>query len=582
MKETRKEGSERKFAVAAALQEIGLLLRIKRADQFRSRAYLKASKAIAETAEDLATLIEQKRLTEIRGIGSSLAAVIEEVYSTGRSSLLEKLRAETAPGTIALSQIPGLTTRKIKLLTETLGVTSIDELKQAVDSGAVQQVPGFGPKTQEQLRQQLARYEKGADRLLLVHALATAQKILDYMRSVPDLLQVELAGSARRWKETVSALRFVASSSSDPEPVVGHFVKFPSVVNVERQEKRNATVRLMDGTRVALSVAETSAYSNKLLFETGSRAHVGRLAEIAKQKGFELTAKHLKRMRGRKPVQIEDEADIYRRLDMQYIAPELRERDGEIDAAVEHAIPEDMVTIDDIQGMTHSHTVYSDGRNTVEEMARAAEAMGMEYMTITDHSPTAFYANGVKLDRLKRQWEEIERVQEKVSIRLLRGTESDILRDGELDYPDKILEQFDIIIASIHNRYKLDESEMTRRLVATMKNPLFKIWGHPLGRLVGRRPPIDCRLEEILDVIAESKAAIEISGDPHRLDLEPRWTKEARNRGIKFVISTDAHSISDLYNLKFGIGLARRAWVRQGEVLNALGTKQFVKIVKPA
>jgi DNA polymerase (family 10) len=205
----------------------------------------------------------------------------------------------------------------------------------------------------------------------------------------------------------------------------------------------------------------------------------------------------------------------------------------------------------------------------------------MKYITITDHSPTAHYARGLEPDRLKKQWDEISAVQEKVSIKLLRGTESDILRDGALDYSDSILEKFDVIIASIHNRYKLDEDEMTRRVINAMKNPRFKVWGHPLGRLVQRRPPISCRVEDILDVVAESAAAIEISGDPHRLDLEPRWIKEARKRGIKFVISTDAHSITDLYNLKFGVGLARRAAVRRNEVLNTLGFKAFQTAVSP-
>jgi DNA polymerase (family 10) len=279
---------------------------------------------------------------------------------------------------------------------------------------------------------------------------------------------------------------------------------------------------------------------------------------------------------------VKSEAEIFSQLGMQYIPPELREDEGEIELALAGKLPQDLITIADIRGMTHCHTTYSDGRNTIAEMALAAEAMGMQYITITDHSPTAFYAGGVKLDRLKRQWDEIDRVQETVRVKLLRGTESDILQNGSLDYPDRVLERFDVIIASIHNRYKLDEAGMTRRLLAAMKNPFFKIWGHPLGRLVQRRPPIACRVEEVLDAIAESRAAIEVNGDPHRLDMEPRWLKEARKRGIKFVISTDAHSISDLQNLPFGIGIARRGGVRRKEVLNALSVTEFRKRVLPA
>ena len=279
---------------------------------------------------------------------------------------------------------------------------------------------------------------------------------------------------------------------------------------------------------------------------------------------------------------IKNEEDIYRGLRMQYIPPELRENTGEIEAALKKKLPDDLVTLEDIQGMIHCHTVYSDGRNTVEEMAHAAEALGMKYLTITDHSPTASYAGGVTIDRLKRQWDEIDETQERVKIKLLKGTESDITAKGALDYPDRILEKFDIIVASIHARYKMDEDQMTRRIVSAMKQPVFKIWGHALGRLIERRPPFACRVEEILDVIAESRAAIEINGDPYRLDMEPRWIREARKRKIKFVISTDAHSTRDMNNLKFGIGIARRGWVRRGEVLNTLSVSRFQKAVRPA
>jgi len=267
---------------------------------------------------------------------------------------------------------------------------------------------------------------------------------------------------------------------------------------------------------------------------------------------------------------------------MQYIPPELREDAGEIEAALAGKLPHDFVKVEDIQGMVHCHTTYSDGKHTIEEMAQAADAMGMKYLTITDHSPTAFYAGGVTVDRLKRQWEEIDEVQERVKVKLLKGTESDIVANGSLDYPDAILEQFDVIVASIHSRYKMDSRKMTERIITAMRQPVFKIWGHALGRLIQRRPPFECDIERVLDVIAESKAAIEINGDPFRLDMEPRLVREARKRKIKFVISVDAHSTGALQNVKYGVGMARRAWVQKNEVLNTLGTKAFTKAVRPA
>jgi DNA polymerase (family 10) len=397
------------------------------------------------------------------------------------------------------------------------------------------------------------------------------------------LTQIDVAGSVRRWKETVSTIRVVAGAARNPSDLIEHFLRLPLIVSVEDQTSSSCAVRIVDGVRVSFSAVLASQYVVALHHETGAKDYVEKMQSVATKKGFDLTERDLRRVKPRaKNLVVKSEAEIFSQLGMQYIPPELREDEGEIELALAGKLPQDLITVADIRGMTHCHTTYSDGRNTIAEMALAAEAMGMQYITITDHSPTAFYAGGVKLDQLKRQWDEIDRVQETVKVKLLRGTESDILQNGSLDYPDRVLERFDVIIASIHNRYKLDEAGMTRRLLAAMKNPFFKIWGHPLGRLVQRRPPIACRVEEVLDAIAESRAAIEVNGDPHRLDMEPRWLKEARKRGIKFVISTDAHSISDLQNLPFGIGIARRGGVRRKEVLNALSVTEFRKRVLPA
>jgi DNA polymerase (family X) len=277
---------------------------------------------------------------------------------------------------------------------------------------------------------------------------------------------------------------------------------------------------------------------------------------------------------------IKHESEIYQRLRLPYIPAEMREDEGEIEAGLGETLPQP-VTLEEIRGMTHCHTVYSDGHNNIEEMALAAEARGMAYLTVTDHSPTAYYARGVGLDRLRAQWEEIARVQERVKIKILKGTESDILADGSLDYPDSFLEQFDVIIASIHARHKMDSEQMTARLLRALKSPFFKIWGHPLGRLIPSRPPFACRMEEVLDAIAESRCAIEVNGDPRRLDLEPRWIRAARARGIKFVISTDAHSIAGLDNLPYGVAMARRGWLTRGEVLNTLDAEKFARAVHP-
>jgi DNA polymerase (family 10) len=326
-----------------------------------------------------------------------------------------------------------------------------------------------------------------------------------------------------------------------------------------------------------LHVVRPEDFITAVHYWTGSRAHCAKLEERARARGTSLNAP---RTSGPSSPTLLNERDIYAQLGLQYIPPEQREDEGEIEAAAAGKLPV-VVTLDDVQGMVHCHTVYSDGRNSVEEMARAAEAMGMQYLTITDHSPSAFYARGVKIDRLRAQWDEIDKVQEKVKIRLLKGTESDINEDGSLDYPDFILERLDIVIASIHTRNKMDSEQMTRRLLRALRSPFFKIWGHPLGRLVQSRAPLECRMEEVLDAIAVSRAAIEVNGDPRRLDLEPRWIRAARERGIKFVISTDAHSTAALSAVQYGVAMARRGWLKSDEILNTRDARAFVQAVHP-
>jgi DNA polymerase (family 10) len=377
------------------------------------------------------------------------------------------------------------------------------------------------------------------------------------------------------------------ASAKKPKALISHFVKLPLIIRVENQTAQSCAAVLSDGSKAMLLAVKPEEFANTLLRATGSKAHLARLDQVAAKKKLKLTEKGIQRLGSAKSatgggaILVQTESEFYDRLGMQYVPPELREDHGEVEAALQHSLPEDLIAAEDIRGMVHCHTKYSDGKHTVEQMVHAAEIMGMKYITITDHSPTAFYANGLKIDRLQRQWEEIDRVQEQTKVKILKGTESDITQDGSLDYPDWILEQFDVIVASIHSRYKMNEDQMTRRIVKAMREPVFKIWGHALGRLIEKRPPFDCRVEEILDVIVESRAAIEINGDPYRLDMEPRWIREARKRKIKFVISTDAHSTGALNNLKYGVGIARRGWVRRGEVLNALGVKAFQKTVRP-
>ena len=557
-----------RFGVAAALQEIAQLMDLKGGQfRFKAKAYNAGARAIQGVA-DLDRLVKEDRLTTLPRIGDALASQIKQLYLTGQSSVLNGLRQEFPKGVIELSSVPGLSVEKIKQLDEA-GISSIAQLKAAAENGRLETLKGFGPKTAQRLVTQLSTpIQKPKRRLHLHHAWSTADQCVDYLKTIDGVVDVSVAGSLRRWEETIGVIDVVVGAK-DPEAVVEKFREFPLILSSQVDGPNACIAHFADGAQVWLTVVPPQDFGITLFVKTGSQSHIEKVKDYAEKK--KVSFARLPRT----------EEQLYKRLGMAYIEPELREDEGEIEAALAKKLPEDLVTEKDIKGIVHAHTTYSDGIHTLEAMVRGAEEMGMKYITITDHSPTAIYANGLKVDRLKRQWDEIDEVQEKVSIKILRGTESDIIASGKLDYPDAILEKMDVIVASIHARYKMDSEKMTERITTAMREPVFKIWGHGLGRLLQRRPPFECDVEHILDVIAESRAAIEINGDPYRLDLEPRWLREARKRKIKFVVSTDAHSVKAMNNVKYGVAMARRGWVTRKEVLNSLNTAAFAKAVKP-
>jgi DNA polymerase (family 10) len=568
-----------RLAVAAALREIALLLQVEGGNPFRARAYQRGAAAVEALAGDLDALVAKGRLTEVPGIGAALAAQIAELHRTGRSAMLEKLRAELPPGILELIRVPHLSVERIAVLHRDLGIRSVAELKVAAEAGRVREIKGFGEKTERRILDGIAELEARGETLLINEALRASEALREWLARSAQALRVDVAGETRRRAETVDQIVLAVASREAPE-VIDHFVRMPQVAAVMEREAARSRVRLADGVQAVVEAVPPSEHAATLVRLTGSPAHYARLQARAEAKGLVLSPRELRRRDGR-VVTLRDEAALYRRLGLQFIPPELREDQGEVEAAAAGVLPEDLLEEEDVRGLVHCHTHYSDGKHSVEEMARGAEALGMEYITITDHSPTAHYAGGLTEDRLKRQWDDIARAQEKVKVRLFRGTESDILADGALDYPDRILEQLDVVIASIHNRYKMGEEEMTRRLVRAMRLPVFKIWGHALGRYVRTRPPIACRVEEVLDAAAASKVAVEVNGEPRRLDMEARWLRKARERGLRFVISTDAHSVRALQNFRHGVAMARRGWVRKGEVLNTTGADAFRQAVRP-
>ena len=567
-----------RFDIAADLREIARLLEIKGENPFKTQAYERGASALENHEGDFDALVKTGRLKEIAGIGNALAAIVEEIYRTGECWMLQQLREGLPPGAVELSAVPGLNLKKIIALHDALGIESIADLKAACQEGLVSKVKGFGLKSQAKLLADIESLQIPKDgSLLLSHALETAERILKHLRAAPELIEADLAGALRRRKETVRRISIVAASNQS-RAVLDRFLRFPALAHTDELDESRCLARLAGGLQAELIVVAPEDYVAALHARTGSRRHIAKLQDLARSKAMTLYPE-APDSRAHRPC-IDSENEIYRRLGIQYIPPEMREDEGEIEIASAGRLTQP-VELADIRGMTHCHTIYSDGRNSIEEMALAAEAMGMTYVTITDHSPSAHYARGVGIDRLRAQWDEIARVQQRVKIKLLKGTESDILEDGSLDYPDHFLEQFDIIIASIHSRHRMDSEQMTQRLLRALKLPFFKIWGHPLGRLIGSRPPLECRMGQVLDAIAESKCAIEVNGDPHRLDLEPDWIRAARTRGIKFIVSTDAHSIGGLGSLHYGVSTARRGWLSRDEVLNTLDAEDFMRAVHP-
>ena len=583
-----------KTEIAAALREIGALLELDGENPFKVRAYENGARALEALQEELATVIAEGRLEELPGVGKALAEKIGELHGTGRLPLLERLRAAHPPSLLELLALPDLGPKKLAALQKALGIQSIPDLEAACAAGKVRELKGFGEKTEQKLLDAIRRRREQPKRFLLSEASSIGERIVAHLRASPATIECELAGSTRRGRETVGDLDVVVASH-EPGAVSAHFLGLPGIAETLAHGETKTAVRLANGLQVDLRIVPPGDFATLLHHLTGSKAHHVKLRGLARDRGmtlsewglFELPQGDRATAGDGDPTQhgakvlIRSEAEIYRALGLAPIPPELREDEGELEAARDGTLPTELVRLEDVRGMVHCHTTWSDGHAGIEELARAAEAAGFEYLTITDHSGSAAYAGGLDADRLRRQWDEIDGVQGRVGIRLLKGTEADILEDGALDWPDAILERLDVVIASVHSRMKMTEDDMTRRLARAMSLPIFKIWGHASGRLLGERGPYAVRMEEVLDALAASRGAIEVNGDPHRLDMEPRWLRRARDRKIPFVLTTDAHRVEALSQLRWAVVTARRGWVTKGEVLNALPAAEFAKAVKP-
>jgi DNA polymerase (family 10) len=568
--------------ISLELDELATLLEFSGASRFRVNAFRRGAQIVNTLGDELGALVEQGRLEEFEGIGATLSRQIEELWNTGTSELLSELRREQPEGVVELVQVEGLTPRRIRALTGALAIRSVEELRQACLAGRVATVPGFGAKTQERLLAAAERWRRRGEEAPEPLILAAALRLAELVRSrlLRAVERAELAGALRRGEELVHELEFVIAG--DAERALSQLTGLRQVLRVDNAARM---AWLTDGVTLRLHVGSPDDFGSVLVDATGNPAHLLALAERARPRGFELAASRAPAA-GTEPEPalprrvFATESELYAALDCTLVPPELRQGRSELEQAARGDFA-DLLEPGDILGMVHCHTLYSDGKNSVLEMAEGARALGMKYITITDHSPSAHYARGVTLDRLKEQWDEIAAVQEQVPIRILRGTESDILSDGRLDFPDAILERFDVVIASIHARHRMDRDAMTRRIEQALSLPLYKIWGHALGRILNHRPPFDCDVPRVLDALAKAGGAVELNADPHRLDLPPAWIPAVRERGLPLVVSVDAHSVRGLDVLGYGVTMARRGGVRKSEVLNARDAEGFAAAVRP-
>ncbi len=571
--------------VAAALDEIGTLLELKGENAFRTNAYHNAARVIQQLDSDLKQLVEEKKLAQVRGIGEALREKIETLIQTGGLPYLDDLRASIPPGLVEMLRLPGVGPKKVKALHDGLAIDTIAKLKAACDANEVASLKGFGAKTQQKILEGIAYLGSVGNRVRIDLALPLGVALLERVRALPGVVRAELCGSLRRRKETAKDIDILASSAN-PQPIMDAFVAFPEVVQVVAHGPTKssivATMRL--GTEKVtlnadLRVIEDKQFPFGVMYFTGSKEHNIRLRQRAIDQGITLNEYRLGS--GEKHLPAKDEADVYAALGLPLIAPELREDTGEIEAAVAGTLPV-LVTEEDIRGVFHNHTIYSDGTASLEEMALAAKELGFEYFGVGDHSQSLTIARGLPPSVVQRQWAEIDRINKTLQgITILKGTEVDVLEDGSLDYDDELLAGFDYVVASVHTLFNMPEEVMTARVCRALAHPAVTMLGHATGRLLLRREGYKINLDQVLKAAAQHGKMIEINAQPSRLDLDWTYVKRAKALGIPIVINPDAHSPGELAYYRYGVNVARRGWLTKADVFNTRSLAEVMKVLKP-
>lgn len=565
-----------KKSIISILDEMGTLLELQGANPFKSRAFHNASRALEGVTDELAPLVASGEIREVSGIGESIAKIITDLVTKGKSKEYDDLKKAFPPGVLEMLRIPGLGPKKVKVLFEKKKIASLEALESAAKHNRLAEIPGFGEKTEQNILKGIAALRVRTEKHLFPHAFQPASDILHHLKKQKGVIRAEIAGSLRRKKEVIGDIDILVSAKDVHRPaLMDAFVSHPEVQSVVGQGETKSSVVLKAGINCDLRIVDDAEFPFALNYFTGSKEHNIEMRSRAKaygwslnEYGFSAIGAAEKRGKAKKMVKCRDEADIYQALDLAYIEPELRENLGEIEAAAANTLPH-LVEEKDLRGTFHCHTTYSDGVNTLEQMARAAQALGWEYLGIGDHSKVAAYAGGLSEEKVYAQFKEIDELNTRFkNFRILKGTECDILPNGDLDWPDSMLAKFEYVVASVHSSFKNDEKEMTKRIIKALKNKHVTMLGHPTGRVLLSRDGYPVNMVEIINCASDYGKIIEINAHPMRLDLDWRLVKYAKEKGVLIAINPDAHNLDGLHDTFYGVGIARKGWLEKKDVLN--------------
>lgn len=572
-----------KNEVAAIFEEIANLLELKGANPFRVRAYRNAARSLLNSDQSLKDLIAEGALTDLAGIGDDLAEKITTLAKKKRLPFYEKLKKSTPKGVLKLIQVHGLGPKKVKTIYQKLKIQTIEELKKACKTGRIARLKGFGAKTEKNILDAIGHREVYQKRHLWWNAWNEAEEILEALRGVKGVKKAEIAGSLRRKLETIGDLDLLVAAT-DPKRVMEWFTSQTFVAKVLAKGSTKGSVKLKEGMQVDLRIVPENEFGFALAYFTGSKEHNIKIRNRSIKKGWSLSEYGFETTKGKSPAFAKKnptEADIYGALGLPYIPPELREDLGEIEAGEHGKLPR-LIEDSDIRGTFHNHTTASDGRNTLKEMAEGAEKMGWEYLGISDHSKSSFQANGLSIERLLAQIDEIKKLNDakKFKVHLFAGSECDILADGKLDFPDDVLKKLDFLIVSVHSSLTQDEKTMTKRIIRAIEHPSVTMLGHITGRLLLKREGYKVQIEKVIDACIANKKIIEINGNPKRMELDWRFWHAAKEKGLLCCINTDAHAVSNHEFFRCGVNIARKGWLEKKDVLNTRSLKEIIKILK--